>query len=282
MSTLEIPDDLLREITGKTIVITGGSSGIGKATADLCIKLGALVVIGDITPPPNFEATKRYKFLKVDVSIWESIRGFFAQAKDLFGRIDHVFVNAGVAPTTDFLNHTLDSDGNIAPPNLRTINVNLIGAINTVWLATYYLQNDTRESSPAERSIVLTASASSFQNFRAADYTTAKHGVLGILRGLVGKLEGKVRINAIAPSWTATGLIPPEPFEALGVAVQNPKVVARSVVFLFASGTRHGDLIYSRDGIYLEINRATGGLLENTERLLGGVMNEDEVYRRIS
>lgn len=226
--------------------------------------------------------TPKYKFLKVDVSVWESSRNFFAEAEKLFGRIDHVFINAGVGPTLNFFDHSFDKDTNLLPPNLRTIDVNFIGAIYSLWLASYYLPKNGPETSSAQGSIVLTASASSFQNFRAPDYTAAKHGVLGVMRGLVAQLEGRIRLNAISPSWTETGLVPADPIRALGVDVQSPDAVARSVVFLFADGTRHGDLIYSRGGEYWELNNAEGGLLANTAALLGNSMSEDEVYRKIT
>lgn len=263
-------------------VRTGGSSGIGKATAELCIQLGAKVITGDLNQPSTSEDTENCKFLKVDVTIWESIRDFFAQAEAIYGKIDHVFANAGVGPTTSFLDHSLDDAGNLVPPNLRTINVNLIGPLYTLWLSTYHLQKNAQEGKPSDSSIVLSASASSFQNFRVPDYTVAKHGVLGMIRGMVARLEGKIRLNAVAPSWTDTGLVPKEPIAALGVDVQDASAAARSVVLLFADRTRHGDVIYSRAGDYWEINRTEGGLLSGAAAVLGDAIGEDDVLEQLA
>lgn len=272
----------MRELIVADSVRTGGSSGIGKATAELCTQLGARVIIGDLNRPSTFEDTENLKFLNVDVSIWESIRDFFAQAEAIYGKIDHVFANAGVGPTTSFLDHSLDDAGNLVPPNLRTINVNLIGPLYTLWLATYYLQKNAQEGKSSDSSIVLSGSASSFQNFRMPDYTVAKHGVLGMVRGMVARLEGKVRLNAVTPSWTDTGLVPTEPLTALGVNVQDPSAAARSVVLLFADEKRHGDVIYSRAGQYWEINRAEGGLLSGAAAALGDAIGEDAVLERLA
>ena len=126
---------------------------------------------------------------------------------------------------------------------------------------------------------MLTASASSFQRFRAVDYTCAKHGVLGLMRGMApllgsqgkgGSYEGvhNVRINAIAPSWTNTGIVPGRIIEQVaGIKVQEPLDVARSVADLFADESRHGQLIYSVEGRYSEIEEAV--LLKIVESIVG-------------
>lgn len=261
----------------------GGASGIGKATAELCLKHGANVIIGDMNSlPSDLEISEKLRFIKLDASSWENQRDAFIQVEEWFGRIDHVFANAGIGPTMNFLDSTLDEHGHLAPPDLRTINVNLLGVIFTVRLAAYHIQRHSAHRSSGELgSIVITGSTSSFQIFSTGDYTITKHGVLGLIRGVGYQLEGKVRLNAVAPSWTATGVIPTAFIEDLGVAVQGPEVVARSVGLLFSDQQRHQDVIYSWDGKYLEVNNAKGGLLAATNGILGNSVNEESVVRKI-
>lgn len=75
------------------------------------------------------------------------------------------------------------------------------------------------------------------------------------MRGLAGHLYPKlpIRINSIAPSWTATGLVPIDLCKAAGVPVQSAEVVGRSVALLMADGSRNQQLIYSVSGVYTEI-----------------------------
>lgn len=248
--------------------------------------MGAKVVLGDLNPPnPEFKEGDQVKYLEVNVTSWESLRNMFDEADKLFGGIDHVFANAGVCPTTDFLGINLNQTGQLEPPPLRTINVNLIGPLYTINLASAYMkQLASRRPAGKRGSIVLAASASSFQNFSAGDYTIAKHGVLGMVRGLVHKLEveGKIRLNAVAPSWTQTGMVPAEAIKSMGVPVQSPEAVARSVVLLFADESRHGEVIYSSEGKFKEVNKADGGLLSMTERLLFNEDNLEGVMQTVS
>ncbi|PLN83707.1 short-chain dehydrogenase [Aspergillus taichungensis] len=278
MAELHIaPDDLI-SIKGKTVLITGCSSGIGNATLKLCHQLGAKIIAGDLTPlSDDLINTQNIFFAKTDVTDWHSIRALFISGHHRFGQIDHVFANAGIKPTRTFLDDTLDADGLLAPPDLATINVNFLGVINTVRLAMYYLRQGN--ANPKFRSIVLSASASAFQNFPAPDYCTAKHGVVGLLHGLTG--NSALRINAIAPSWTASGIVIREVLETLGAKVQDAEVVARSVLKLFVDVDRHGEMLYSWNGRFFEINKANGGLLDSAARLLPDTVSEDEIMTRL-
>lgn len=298
MATVNISDDILAKIRDKVVlitgtftksspagvllIITGGSSGIGRATTQLCLDLGAHVVVGDLNPPQTeFKNADRLRFLEVDVTDWESLRNMFIQSEKWFGRIDHVFANAGVAPTTDLLDVTLDETGQLEAPSFRTINVNLLGPMYTVKLAVAYMTTLAKERPDGSGSIVLTASTASFQNFSAGDYTITKHGVLGIIRGVGNLLGEKVRLNAVAPSWTTTRMVPSEFIESMGVAVQSPDAVARSVVLLFADEQRHQEVIYSWEGHYREVNKADGGLLAMAEKLLDNADNEERVMQKL-
>ncbi|KAJ5103921.1 hypothetical protein N7532_004450 [Penicillium argentinense] len=286
MGNIDISDDTLAKVAGNVVLITGGSSGIGRATAQLCLDLGAAVVIGDLTPP-NPELTVRdaekLKFIEVNVTEWTSIRSMFEQANKWFGRIDSVFACAGVSPTTDFLDITLDESGQLAPPNLRTMDINLLGPIYTTRLAAAYMSElASQRPQGSGGSIVLAASASSFQNFSAGDYTVTKHGVLGMIRGMGSKLEAKgIRLNAIAPSWTATGIVPAELIQSLGATVQSPEAVARSVVLLFADPARNSEVIYSWEGKFREVNKGEGGLLASANAILDNADNEERVMLKL-
>ena len=62
-----------------------------------------------------------------------------------------------------------------------------------------------------------------------------------------------MRVNAISPSWTITGMVPPEIAGKLDAEWQGPDVVARSVAILMADTNRQGQLIYSIGGKFTEI-----------------------------
>ncbi|KAI9372140.1 hypothetical protein BJX61DRAFT_542964 [Aspergillus egyptiacus] len=319
----QIPRESLTSLKDKVVLITGSTSGIGLATVSLALSLGAKVIAGDINPSPAEKDQQHppphFLFVQTDVSNWASLRNLFETGYRHFGRIDHVFANAGVGQgsrnflTEEFEDVDADADASasanangkadgegqslLAAPDLRVLNVNLIGAMYTVRLGVHFLRRSIAASSRTEEeegegegegtdagpSIVLTASSSPFQDFSVGDYTIAKHGVLGILRG-VGKLlsvesgtKKRVRLNAVAPSWTATGIIPRDLLAAMGIPVQEAEVVARSAVKLFVDGERDGELVYSWDGKFCEINKAAGGLLDGVKEALPNPIVEQDV-----
>ncbi|KAK3117312.1 hypothetical protein LTR53_001429 [Teratosphaeriaceae sp. CCFEE 6253] len=220
-------------------------SGIGLATTELLLELGATVVSGDVNPPPVEHSQLSY--VKTNVTQWSDLVALFDRAKQRYGRIDHAFANAGISGRADYLADKFDDAGSLLEPNHQTFDVNIKAVVNTAYLGLHHMRHQV----PAGGSIVLTASGSSFQRFRVADYTSAKHAVLGLQRGIVPNLEKSglpLRMNSVAPSWTVTGLVPKGLVEAAGHGTQTPDVVARSVALLMADASRQGQVIES-DGV---------------------------------
>ena len=230
---------------------------------------------GDINPPPIEH--ERLAFVKTDVTQWAELRELFKHANKLHGRIDHVFANAGIAGRANYLEDRFDDHGELLEPSALTLDINLKAVINTCYIGLHYMRKQTRVGG----SIVLTASGSSFQRFRVADYTTAKHGVLGFMRGMIPNLQAAelpIRINALAPSWTLTGLVPEAMVNAFGDAVQTPDVVARSAAVLMADKSRQGQMIYSVTGRFFEIEE--GMLLKTTKEIVGEV-GDDKIVQHL-
>ena len=251
----------------------GGSSGIGLATVKLLLDSGAHLVVGDQTESPLQHAN--LSFLKTNVALWTDLLALFKLANSQHGRIDHVFANAGITGRADYFESKVDEQGELLEPSHETLDINLRGMINTSYLGIHYMRNQT----PAGGSIVCTASASSFQRFHAADYTTAKHGVLGFMRGTVANIKitgAPIRINSLAPSWTVTGMIPPGGVERMGAVTQPPEAVARNVALFMADEARQGQLVYSVGGRYYEIEEAK--LLPLASEIIG--KNDEEAALR--
>lgn len=252
MAQFWIEDKDFTSLKDQSIVVTGGSSGIGLATIQLLLSLGARVTMGDMNPPPI--QSPNLTFLKTDVTSWSSLKALFKTAKENNDRVDHVFANAGISGRANYLDAKVDGDGELLEPTSLVYDVNLKGMINTSYLGLHYMQSQ----SPPGGSIVCTASGSSFQQFAVWDYTTAKHGVLGFMRGAVPNLVAQklpIRVNCIGPSWTLTGLVPKEICEAAGVETQMPDVVARQVAVLMADESRQGTFVYSSGGRNYEIEQ---------------------------
>lgn len=260
----------------------GGSSGIGLATTSLLLKLGAAVVVGDINPPPpqKQQQNEKLSFVRTDVSNWTDLVNLFKHAKDRHHRVDHVFANASISSRANYLeDHFAPDTGELLEPSPTTLDINLRGVINTAYLGMHYMRTQT----PPGGSVVLTASASSFQRFRVTDYTTAKHGVLGFMRGLLPALDAAelpIRVNALAPDWTATGIIPPQLVGILGDQIQGPEVVAEAAALCMVDQARQGQLIYSRGGVHREVEE--GVLMPAGREIVGkGRQGDDAMLERM-
>ncbi|KAG6368640.1 hypothetical protein INS49_002853 [Diaporthe citri] len=282
MEDFTISRDELIGLSGKAIVITGGSSGIGLSTTSLLLDLGALVVVGDINPLPEALLAQhgaRLTHVTTDVTDWDSLQSLFNTAISQHKKVDHVFAAAGVPGfRADYLAETFDPEtGELQEPSASTVDINLRGSINTAYLGLYHMRHQT----PAEGSIVLTASVAAFLRFRNPDYASAKHGVLGFVRGLMPVLidhPSNIRTNCVSPSWTRSGMLDLYTPEHVGYGeqVQEAEVVARSVVLLMADGKRHGQNIYARQGKFWEMEDAFMKVTRDT----GGV-NEDVVLKAV-
>ncbi|KAI7705634.1 hypothetical protein KC353_g12760 [Hortaea werneckii] len=201
---------------GSTVLITGGASGIGLATA---LHLhqpehsnNVVVLDRAASPPAVKELTESTRFLYVqcDITSWQSQRDAFFTAVKHFGRLDAVFVNAGVAEMGEqiFTDH-LDSNGQLQEPDRRTIDIDIRAVGDSIKLAVYHLRNDT-DAETGKRggsakgkggSIVMTASLAGYLASAGAPlYSAAKHGVVGYLRALKGDCaKVGIALSVIAP-----------------------------------------------------------------------------------
>lgn len=193
---------------GKVALVTGSTSGIGKATAELFAAQGAAVIVTGRRTERGEEVVAAIRasggnatFLRLDVSDPESIAACIQNVVRVHGRLDFAFNNAGI-PGDTFRSTSEHSERNWE----AVINTNLRG----VWLSMKHeLAQMCRQGKGA---IVNTASIFAHQasDFGIAPYVASKHGVLGLTRAAALEFARQgIRVNAVSPGITHTEMAEP-------------------------------------------------------------------------
>ncbi|MGP0031540.1 MAG: SDR family NAD(P)-dependent oxidoreductase [Acidimicrobiales bacterium] len=193
----------MKLLDGKSCVITGAGSGVGRAAAVLFAGHGASVVVGDVRDPWSAEtvalvekAGGRALSVRCDVSQEEDVEALVARAVAEFGRLDVMYNNAGISsPKTGlpFVEHTqADWD--------RLLGVNLMGMVHGCKHAVLQFR---RQGGGGV--IVNTGSVAGMVGFGGVPYGVSKAGGLLLTKSLAMEVakEG-IRINAIAPATLLT------------------------------------------------------------------------------
>lgn len=100
------------------------------------------------------------------MTVWAELVALFKTATKAYGRIDSVFVNAGVGHRADYLSTEVDENGDPKEPTNLLFDVNLKGACRSAFLAMFYF----RQQEPKGGSIVINSSSTGMQRIRAVDY----------------------------------------------------------------------------------------------------------------
>jgi meso-butanediol dehydrogenase / (S,S)-butanediol dehydrogenase / diacetyl reductase len=186
----------MRGLKGKRILITGGASGIGAATAARFLEEGGLVVVLDRdakgrqqieTQLPRLAGT-----VDADVSNLKQVEAAFAEAVRMMGGIDVLINNAGISIRHNFLD--------ITPAEWdKIIAVNLTGVF-------YMAQTAAKQMWRQGSGVILqTASTNGLvgQPYYA-DYNATKAGVIELTKSMALELAPKVRVCAVAPGYVLT------------------------------------------------------------------------------
>ena len=191
-------------VDGKTALITGAATGIGRAAAILFAREGARVVAADVDRQRGEEAVDVIRkaggvasFVHADVSQESDVAALIAQCLSRFGRLDCALNNAGVAGPTAPLHEISLVDWE------RTLAVNLAG----VFLCMKH--EITAMRAQGSGAIVNTSSGAGIVAAPGmAPYCASKHGILGLTKtAAVENAAFGIRVNAICPGATDTPMM---------------------------------------------------------------------------
>lgn len=226
------------KLQNKMAIITGGSRGIGFATADAFLREGAKVVITASSQKNAQEAVEKLRKLHPDgvvdgispnLADLQSVRQAFREATTKYGCVDILVNNAGVSESTPFTQYTEEAFD-------RVMDLNVKGVFNATKVAT--------ECMVARGQGVILSTSSMVSIYGQASgiaYPASKFAVNGLTVSLARELGPKgIRVNAVAPGITETDMMKAVPEEVIQPLIAQiplrrlgkPEDIANAFVFL--------------------------------------------------
>lgn len=222
----------------KTVLVTGASRGIGKATAKEFAKKGYNVVINYVSDDEAAQKLKSFIVenydvdvitVKADVSNEEQVKKMVNEVINHFGKIDVLVNNAGIAIDTTFEDKTVENFR-------RTLDINLIGP--------FLVSREVGKHMIKEKSgsIVNVASNDGLETYypMSIDYDASKAGLINLTHNLAVEYAPSIRVNAVAPGWVNTDMNKELDEEFINEALKSiflerfcePEEVAKVIYFL--------------------------------------------------
>ncbi len=227
---------MISQLYGKVALVTGASSGIGRATAIAFARAGAKVVAASRRIAEGEETVRRILevggeaiFIKTDVSNAAEVEALINKTVDIYGHLDCACNNAGIpasGPLTDMSEEDWD----------RVLNVNLKGT----WLSLKYeIPAMLKQAGGAIVNVASGAGVVGFANY--ASYCASKGGVIALTRAAAMEYaKSGIRMNVVSPGAIETDMLATLPLEILAQItvghpigrIGKPEEIAEAVVWL--------------------------------------------------
>jgi len=213
-------------LNGRTILVTGGASGLGGATVDMIVAAGGRAVIIDLKDEAGRAKAAQHgtsaRFVNADVTREDHVQAAIELATKEFGRIDGL-VNAAGIPAAE---RVLPREG-VQPLDRfsRVIQVNLVGTFNVIRLAAAAMAANTPSEDGERGVIVNTASVAAFDGqIGQAAYSASKGGIVALTLPIAREFARiGIRVMTIAPGTFDTPLLAALPEAArVSLAQQVP------------------------------------------------------------
>ncbi|MBE6988383.1 MAG: 3-oxoacyl-ACP reductase FabG [Ruminococcaceae bacterium] len=244
------------KLKGKIALITGGSRGIGYATADAFLREGATVVIAASSQASADKAVnqlrEKYPESKIagiapDLASLESVRQAFSYIRKTYGCVDILVNNAGVSESTPFTEYTEEMFDKVMDLNVKGV-FNSIRAASECMLA-------------RGTGVILSTSSMVSKHGQPSGlaYPVSKFAVNGLTVSLARELGPKgIRVNAVAPGIIETDMMKAVPKEVIEPLIKNiplrrlgqPEDIANAFVFLASDDASYiTGVVLSVDGM---------------------------------
>ena len=243
-------------LQNKVAIITGGSRGIGYATAEAFLKEGATVILTASSEANAQKAASKLKEaypnaavagISPDLSSLDSVREAFQSVVDTYGSLDILVNNAGVSESTPFLSYTEETFD-------KVMDLNVKGLFNATRAAAAHMEEK------GQGVILNTSSMVSISGQPSGvAYPASKFAVNGMTVSLARELGPKgIRVNAVAPGITETDMMKAVPKEIIDPMIARiplrrlgqPEDIANAFVFLASDEASYiTGVILSVDGM---------------------------------
>ncbi len=218
------------DFAGKTAVVTGGASGLGRATVEYFVEKGANALVIDLNDDLGAELVAAHggkvAYKKTNVADESEVTAAIKYAKEQFGSVDIAVNCAGIGTPQK----VLDREGNRNPLAYfqKIIAVNLVGTYNVLSHAAEAMQANEPNADGERGVIINTASVAAYEGqIGQAAYSASKGGVVGLTLPVARELaRSGIRVMTIAPGFIHTPLfdgLPEAAVESLKEQVVFPK-----------------------------------------------------------